>query len=746
MTLFSGYGAGDDDGYLTCGFYQSTDQIYIEAWTAMLRNTTRQFSDPGQWVNFVLAYDSTQSTPGDRIKIYINGVEETSFGTSNDPAEDQDTPINNTVVQQIGCRASDDTRHLDSYMAETVMIDGTRLDASSFGEVDSTTNRWIPKDVSGLTFGTNGYYLDYADKNDLGDDESGNTNDWTESGFDTTNGSNQSYDTPTRNFATFDPGFLPNGTLTLGNLLVTAASSSNTAARVGNPFGLTSGKYYWEFFMPNGATNQRQLHIIQNDVVLATDTWVDDRVGTFSGYESYEGQALASGNPASTTAEKVDYGDTWTSGDVISCAVDLDIGAIWWGKNGTWQASATEAEIEAGNTSKAAQTGLSNSGAWFPLAQTTDPSWAIQANFGQHIYFDSTTLTLDTAADGYFRHAVPDGFKALNVDALTESDSFQSGFSWIKNRDASDNHMLFDRVRGIYKDIHSNASDVEVTNVETLQRFLKQGATIGEDVQVNTLNENYVYWDWFIEATGSGSSNEDGTINTTSTLVDTTGGISISTYTGTGVAATIGHGLGVAPSLIIVKCLNDAVGAGQGHFYVYHKEMASDPETDYMLLNTSAGIVDSDAIWNDTAPTSTVFSIGTGVGVNESSNTYISYAFAEIEGYSNFGKYSGNSSSTSGTVIHTGFRPALIIAKRTNTTGAWIIHDSGRSPFNVAKLTMATNESTQEYDDYNVDFLANGFKWRDGQHYVNLTGSSYVYIAFAQNPFGGASTTPSTAV
>jgi hypothetical protein len=198
--------------------------------------------------------------------------------------------------------------------------------------------------------------------------------------------------------------------------------------------------------------------------------------------------------------------------------------------------------------------------------------------------------------------------------------------------------MLFDRKRNL-KIYNSNASDVEVTDVETLQRFLKQGATIGDDVQVNTFNENYVYWDWFIETTGSGSSNEDGSINTTATLVDTTSGISISTYTGTGVAATIGHGLGVAPSLIIVKCLNDAVGAGQGHFYVYHGAMASDPETDYMLLNTTAAKVDSNAIWNDTAPTSTVFSIGTGVGVNESSNTYISYAFAEIEGYSKFGYY-----------------------------------------------------------------------------------------------------------
>jgi hypothetical protein len=621
-------------------------------------------------------------------------------------------------------------------MAEYVWCDGQVLTPSSFGEVDSTTNRWIPKDVSGLTFGNNGFYLNFADKNDLGDDESGNTNDWTESGFDTTNGSNQFYDTPTRNFAIMDPGRTINETMTKGNLLGTSGGATGQV-RTPNAFGLTSGKWYFEYLMTNGTTNERTMYITQDDVAISA-TQIRSLVGQYSGYYSYNGNAQTPGDPSSTTGVTTSYGDTYTSGDVISCAVDLDIGAIWWGKNGTWQNSASEAEIEAGNTSKAAQTGLA-SGRWYPTMQN-NTTQASQMNFGQHIYYDSTTLTLDTDAGGYFRHAVPDGFKAIHVDNLTESDSFQSAFSWIKNRDAADANMLFDRPRGIFKFVSSdNGTGTETTDVDTLTRFLKQGAALGDDVRVNTVSESYVYWDWFIETTGSGTSNEAGTINTTSTLVDTTSGVSLSTYSGTGSAATIGHGLGKVPAMIIVRQLGTA-----GGWHVYHHKNTSAPETEYLRLDENSATADR-ADWNDTSPTSTVLSLGTDSGVNASGRTYLAYAFAEIEGFSKFGFYTGNG-LTDGAVAVTGFKPAFVMIKKSSGTGNWVIYDSARSPFNeIDDQLLANTTAAETTGSEEVDFLSNGFKIRTADSDVNSDGGTYVYAAFASNPFGGASTTPGTA-
>ena len=559
-------------------------------------------------------------------------------------------------------------------------------------------------------------------------------NDFTSSGFDTTNGSNQFYDTPTRNFAIMDPGRSVTATMTDGNLLATSGGATGQV-RTPNAFGLTSGKWYFEFLMVGGSSNERTMYITQDDVAV-TNTQIRSTTGHYSGYYSFDGDAMTPGNPASATGEGEDYGDTYTAGDVISCALDLDIGAIWWAKNGTWQNSATEAEIEAGNSSKAAQTGLA-SGRWYPTMQN-NTTQASKANFGQHIYFDSTALTLDTDAGGYFRHSVPDGFKAIHVDHLTGSDSFVSAFSWIKNRDATDNHMLFDRVRGRFSDLHSNTSAIPVTNEETLQRFLKQGAIIGSDVEVNTANESYIFWNWFMETAGSGTSNEDGSINTASTLVDTTAGISIGTYTGTGAGATIGHGLGAVPKMIMCKRTDVTE-----EWNVYHigSNAGSGAANTVIFLSSTSAYLDR-VSWNDTAPTSSVFSVGNYVGTNTSGGTYIYYAFADIEGYSKFGSYTGNANAF-GPVIHTGFKPELVICKPTTGTTNWMMKSAAINPYNVVAETFYANETAAEATENQVDFLANGFKIRASSDINNAT--TIIYMAFAQNPFGGASTTPSTA-
>ena len=457
----------------------------------MKLQTTQLYEDPSQWMHVVLKYDSTASTPSaSGIALYVDGVQIENLAAEVYPAQNYASGWNSANEMLIGAvyNTETDEQNMDGYLAETVFIDGQALTPSSFAQTDTSTNRWVPKAVTGLTFGTNGFYLNYADGNDLGDDESGNTNDWTEVNLDTTNKSNQFYDTPTRNFATMDPGRSINETMSKGNLLGTSGGATGQV-RTPDAMGVSSGKWYFEYLMTNGTTNERTMYITQEDVAISA-TQIRSTTGHYSGYYSYDGNAMTPGDPTSTTGVSTSYGNTYTSGDVISCALDLDIKAIWWGKNGTWQNSATEAEIEAGNVSNAAQGDLAN-GEWYPTMQN-NATFAAQMNFGQHIYFDGTALSKDTTADGYFRHSVPDGFKAIQVDNFTASGQFISAFSWIKNRDATDNHMLFDRVRGVSKDLHSNDAAAEVTNVETLQNFLSGGIEIGNNVEVEYNQDVYL--------------------------------------------------------------------------------------------------------------------------------------------------------------------------------------------------------------------------------------------------------------
>ena len=275
-----------------------------------------------------------------------------------------------------------------------------------------------------------------------------------------------------------------------------------------------------------------------------------------------------------------------------------------------------------------------------------------------------------------------------------------------------------------------------------------RGFTLGNGPSgYNDNSENFAAWQW-LAGGGAGSSNEDGTINTTTTTVNTTAGISIGTYTGTGSNATIGHGLGVAPDMVIVKCRNDGTGAGQGHWYVYHRMQSGnpfDPQTDYTLLNTNAGKADDATVWQDTAPTSTVFSIGTAVGVNESSNTYIYYAFADVQGFSKMGGYKGNGSAE-GPLAFTGFKTAFVMIKRADDTGNWIMYDNQRSPYNeIDDQLFADTTAAETTGSEEIDFLANGFKIRTADAIINAVNGTYFYMSFGEYPFGGVGASPATA-
>jgi len=322
---------------------------------------------------------------------------------------------------------------------------------------------------------------------------------------------------------------------------------------------------------------------------------------------------------------------------------------------------------------------------------------------------------------------------------------FQPDFCWNKNRSVATSHQLFDAVRGATKRIYSDSTASEDTNTNSLTSFDSDGFSVGSGSSANGNGNNIVSWNW--KANGQGSSNTDGSINTTYTSVNTTAGFSMSKYVGNDTAgATVGHGLGAVPKMIIVKRIS---GSAQD-WIVYHGANTSAPETDYLQLNGTAATGDSSGVWNDTAPTSSVFSLGSASSVNGGggSDSFIAYCFAEKTGYSKFGSYVGNG-NTDGAFIYIGFKPAFFLLKRTDGAGdKWRLWDNERSPFNVVDDSLAPNESSAEYDDVSVslDFLSNGCKMRmSGGGAGNGSGETYIYMAFAEAPLVGTNNVPCTA-
>jgi len=314
---------------------------------------------------------------------------------------------------------------------------------------------------------------------------------------------------------------------------------------------------------------------------------------------------------------------------------------------------------------------------------------------------------------------------------------FQPDLVWIKDRDATGYHFWTDAVRGVTKTIFSNTNGAEGTEAAGLTAFGTDGFTVGSHTNINTSGRNIASWNWKAGG-GQGSSNTDGSINTTYTSVNTTAGFSICKWTGTGSAATIGHGLGSVPKMIIVKTLDSATA-----WTVYHGANTSEPQTDRLYLNTTDATSDSDSSWNDTAPTSTLFSVGASNETNKSGSPMIAYCFAEKTGYSKFGQYYGNE-NTDGTFIYTGMKPSFVILKKTGNTGNWMIYDNKREGYNVDNDHLKANEPDAEGTSDDIDILSNGFKLRTSGGGENQDGQTFIYIAFGQS-LVGSNNVPCTA-
>ena len=346
----------------------------------------------------------------------------------------------------------------------------------------------------------------------------------------------------------------------------------------------------------------------------------------------------------------------------------------------------------------------------------------------------------------YFQTTIYTGTGSDNTAITNVGNSdLQPDFIWIKKRSATGQHVLSDTNRGIVKVLNSNSTAAEDSNSEgeMVKSVQSDGFTLG-DSQAGQGDTNftsggtYVAWQWKANG-GTTASNSDGSITST-VQANTTAGFSIVTYNGEGDSqATVGHGLGVKPQVIIPK-----IRGTTGSWHMYHEGVdSSAPENYGLLLNANNARADDPGFYNDTAPTSSVFTVGT---YNNFNNDYVAYCFAEKQGYSKFGRYTGNQ-STDGPFLYFGFKPAFLMVKKTTSAENWFLIDNKRHPFNDGQIPrVIPNNTDAESEDASIagDFLSNGFKIKATQNMINESGT-YIYMAFAEHPFVSSKGVPTTA-
>jgi len=695
-------------------------------------STTQVFRDFSAWYHIVVAYDSTQATSTNRVKLYVNGTQVTAFTSSTYPSLNLNSDVNNTVDHRIGNNSG--SNYFNGYETETYLIDGQALTPSSFGETNANTSVWQPKAFTG-TYGTNGFYLNFSDNSNttaatLGKDYSGNGNNWTPNNFSVTAGAGNDslVDSPTSyggdtgtggdvrgNYSTLNPldySLQATTTFSNGNLDVSIPYSVGyTNAQ--STFSVSSGKWYCEVTPTN--INGAMIGICDASV-----NTFDKKNFTSASWWGY----FLNGNKYNNNTASA-YGASFTTNDVIGIALDMDTGAVTFYKNGTSQGVAFNTNISGktiqislnNGSGSATQTYTVNFGQR-PFAYAAPISF--KALCTQNLPTPAIGATTATQAGKFFNPILYTG------NGLVQSATgvgFQPDFVWIKGRSGATDHALYDAVRGVQKQIESNNTDAETTEVTGLTAFNSDGFTTGVLAQLNTSAATYVAWNW--KANGAGSTNTTGSITST-VSASATSGFSVVTYTGTGTTGTIGHGLSVAPSMYIVKCRSNATT----NWYTYHISIGN---TGALGLNLTDATITSSAFWNNTSPTSSVFTISGASGeLNGSGRTYVVYCFAPVAGYSTFGSYTGNGSAD-GPFVFTGMRPAYVMIKRTDSTSAWYVWDTKRDTYNVVTNTLLPNTSGAETSATSIDDLSNGFKCRSAT-VVNASGGTYIYMAFAEVP------------
>ena len=720
-------------------------RIWLNGATSADLITTQQFRDPSAWYHIVVAIDTTQATAANRILLYVNGVQVTAFTTATYPTPNYTFTKYNTSGQNANLGGIGASYFFDGYMTEVNWIDGQQLTPTSFGAFDAVTGVWNPKAYSG-TYGTNGFYLNFKDPTStttIGYDYSGNSNNWTSIQVSVTPGTtyDSMVDVPT-NYGTDTAG---TGATARGNYAVLNATQPTGATYSnGNLFcsgtvtcggvsslAMPSGKWYAEVVYASGS-NANIVGIMNASV---SDIANQDPSRASTGGVGY--YALNGNKYIETTASA--YGATYTTGNVIGIAVDMDNNTVEFFKDGTSQGvisttiNTTPKVFTSGNRSPAAHSETWNFGQrpfTYQTPGTNRPAATFKALCTQNL----PTATVSNGANYMAATLYTGSAGTQSITNTFNGVSFQPDFVWVKDRTTSQDHKLTDSVRGVTKGLISNTTGAETTDANGVTAFNSNGFSLGTGTRSysDSNGDSYVGWQW--KASGSTVSNISGSITST-VSANTTAGFSVVTYTGTGANATVGHGMNATPAMIMVK--NRDSGAIGGA--VYHTSMGA---TKYLKLFQTTTGTDGEAIdntaWNGSSPTfnTSVFSVGS-LNRTNSSQQMVVYCFAAISGYSAFGSYTGNSAAD-GPFVYCGFRPRWVMVKRTDAAGArWAMADTSRSPYNVGSQMLYADAANMEDTGGGAtyDIVSNGFKIRAVDSNWNTSGGTYIYAAFAENPF-----------
>jgi len=684
--------------------------------------TTRLLRDPASWLHIVVALDTTQGTAANRVKIYVNGVQETSFSTASYPGQNAQPYFNAAVLHTI---ALGNTYNCSQYLAETHFIDGIVKTPSDFGETNSVTGQWIAKEYDG-SYGTTGFYLRMA-SGAIGADSSTNSNT-----FSTTNLSNANVltDSPTNNFATWNPLVPSTNTFTEGNLKATMSGSAG--AKIVSTIGATTGKYYMELLWQNQSnwpvgltsTNKRQAALSGvADGSTSIGFWISS-----SNTVLYINTSVTSWSGS---------GATWSNNDMVGLAVDAVNQTIAIYKNGSSIGSYDYSGLGWKQTFFAAGNYVNNN--------------TYLANFGQnptHSGATSAGSATDGNGIGLFKNAPPSGYLALCTANLpdpaiplpsahfntvlytgnggTQTISgvgFSPAFVWSKSRGDNEYNILTDQVRGNTHPIFSNANDAEETRSNGITSFNSDGYALGAWTGNNKNNVAQVSWNW--KGNGAGSTDTSGDIDAV-VSANQTAGFSVVAWTGNGSNTnTVPHGLGVVPEVVLYKARNST-------YSWYFWTTVIDGSNDALILNTTAVKANiSNDYGNFTSSVFPAFGFPNNI-------TVVAYCFASKPSFSKIGVYTGNGNA-SGPFISTGFKPAWVMIKSTSVSGVnWNIFDNKRNSFNVAEAFLAANENAAEGSQATLDILSNGFKIRSSGSYVNTNNETYLYMAFAESDFKSA--------
>lgn len=738
----------------------ASDQLraddYSTANVWALNATTQVFRDPGAHFHLVLAYDTTQATAANRVKMYINGVQVTSFTSATYPTQNYNGYINNTNLHAIGRAGSSASAYLNGLLSDVNFVDGLALTPSSFGQTDANTGAWIPQNYTGA-YGTNGFRLTFQNNTGttattLGKDWSGLGNNWTPNNFSVAagTGNDSLVDSPWNfgtdfgnggevrsNYATLNPlvnNATSPGTLANGNLQYTTSSSSSNGSSALGTIAVSSGKWYWETQITANPQNGAASGIVGTG--FNPNASADS--GFYFGSTGY-GYRVDGNKITASTGPGTAYGSTYTTNDIIGVALNLDAGTLTFYKNGVSQGVAYS----------------SLSGTFYPAIYGYT-SLNYYVNFGQRPFafplagFKSLcAANLPTPAIGATSTNLAgnnfnvvtytgNGTTTGNTQAITGV-GFQPDLVWIKSRSSGTfTHLLTDSIRGANKLLYSPLTDVEATVTNVMNSFDSNGFTVAYNSSYTAAVSNanaatYVGWTW--KGGGASVVNNSGSI-TGNVSANPAAGISIVSWTSNAVAGieTIGHGLSATPAMIIIKNrdLSD-------WWLVYHQSF-SNTARNYLQLQTTGAV--ATAVADYWANTSTAIGVRQSAMATANGQRCIAYVFAEVAGFSKFGSYTGNSNAD-GPFVYCGFKPRYIMIKGYAVAGGyWIVIDTARDTYNVAINKLGPNVAEAENSanlgnttQNTVDILSNGFKLRSTTGDTNNSSQSYIYMAFAETPF-----------